>query len=136
MLSHPTSVSMSVGSIFCIDQLNLFNLHCLKSVRIRSFSGRYFSAFGLNAERHSISQYSVRMRKNMDQKNSEYGHFSHSVKLSYWVYVEEIRLVSNVDPENFLEAILSGEFQEFGLKHFSRQKKIPVTVREQHLILS
>ena len=36
--------------------------HCVKSVRIRSFSGPY----------------SVRMRENADQKNSEYGHFSRS----------------------------------------------------------
>ena len=34
--------------------------HCVKSVRIWSFTGPYFSAFGLNA----------------DQKNSEYGQFS------------------------------------------------------------
>ena len=34
--------------------------HCVKSVRIQSFSGPY----------------SVRMRENTDQKISEYGHFS------------------------------------------------------------
>ena len=33
--------------------------HCVKSVRIRGYSGPYFPAFGLN----------------MDQNNSEYGHF-------------------------------------------------------------
>ena len=37
--------------------------HCVKSVRMWSFSGLYFPAFGLNA----------------DQKNFEYGHFSRSV---------------------------------------------------------
>ena len=30
-------------------------LHCVKSVRIRSSSGPYFPAFGLNAERYSVS---------------------------------------------------------------------------------
>ena len=35
----------------------------MKKVRIRSFSGPYFSAFGLNT----------------DQKNSEYGHFSRNI---------------------------------------------------------
>ena len=45
------------------------NHHCVKSIRIRSFSGPYFSAFG---------PYSVWMRKNTDQKNSEYEHFSRS----------------------------------------------------------
>ena len=38
-------------------------IHCVKSVRIRSFSGPYFPAFGLNT----------------DQKNFEYGQFSRSV---------------------------------------------------------
>ena len=30
-----------------------------------------------------VSPYSVRMRENIDRKNSEYGHFSHSVKRSF-----------------------------------------------------
>ena len=34
--------------------------YCMKSIRIRSFSGSY----------------SVKMLENTDQKNSEYGHFS------------------------------------------------------------
>ena len=38
------------------------HVYCVKSVLIRSFSGPYFPAFGLNT----------------DQKNSEYGHFSRS----------------------------------------------------------
>ena len=29
--------------------------HCVKSVRIRSYSGPHFSTFGLNTERYSIS---------------------------------------------------------------------------------
>ena len=37
-------------------------IHCVKSVRIRSYSGPY----------------SVKMRENTDQNNSEYGHFSRS----------------------------------------------------------
>ena len=40
--------------------------HCVKSFRVRSFSGLYFPAFGLNT----------------DQKNSEYGHFLRSVSFS------------------------------------------------------
>ena len=31
-----------------------FKVHCVKSVRIRSYSGPYFSAFGLNAKRYSV----------------------------------------------------------------------------------
>ena len=37
-----------------------FCVHCVKSTRIQSFSGRYFPAFGMNT----------------DHKNSEYEHFS------------------------------------------------------------
>ena len=60
-------------------------LHCVKSVRIRSFPGSYFPAFGPNTESESVSTHSVRMRENTDQKNSEYGHSSrkttcHSIK--------------------------------------------------------
>ena len=37
--------------------LNFFpvELHCVKSVRIRSFSGRHFPTFGLNTERYEVS---------------------------------------------------------------------------------
>ena len=42
------------------NQLGFFvllnsNLHCVKSVGIRTFSGRYFRTFGLSAERYGIS---------------------------------------------------------------------------------
>ena len=59
--------------------------HCVKSVRIWSFSGPYFCAFGLNTKRYSvslrthISPYSAWEQENTDQKNSKYGHFSLSV---------------------------------------------------------
>ena len=51
------------------------NKYCVKSVRIRSDSGPQFPKFGLNTER---SPYSVRMRENVDQSNSEYGHLLRS----------------------------------------------------------
>ena len=34
--------------------IHIVNLYCVKSVRIRSFSGPYFPAFGLSTERHGI----------------------------------------------------------------------------------
>ena len=60
--------------------VNSQDLHCVKNVRIRSFPGPYFPAFGLNTERYSmfsriwteygeklcISPYSVRMWENTD----------------------------------------------------------------------
>ena len=48
---------------------------CVKSVRIRSYSGPRFPEFGLNTERYSVSLYSIRMRENADQNISEYAHF-------------------------------------------------------------
>ena len=30
------------------------HLHCVKRVRIRSYSGPYFPAFGLNTERYAV----------------------------------------------------------------------------------
>ena len=51
--------------------------HCVKSLRILSFSGPHFPAFALNTEicRENLI-YLVRMQGNKDQKNSKYRHFS------------------------------------------------------------
>ena len=48
------------------------DLHCVKSVRIRCYSGPLL---------RSISLYTVRMRENADQSNSEYGHFLRSANV-------------------------------------------------------
>ena len=32
----------------------MLNIHCVKSARIRSYSGPYFPAFGMNTERYSV----------------------------------------------------------------------------------
>ena len=42
--------------------------HCVRSVRIRSYSGPYFPAFGLNTERYGVNR---KMQENADQNNSE-----------------------------------------------------------------
>ena len=47
--------------------------HCVKSACIWSYSGPHFPVFRLNME--SISPYSIRIRENANQNNSEYGHF-------------------------------------------------------------
>ena len=74
-LNNFLRLCVAFSSYWCsLGELKL--IHCPKSVRIRSFSGPYFSAL-------SISSYSVRIRENKDQKNSEYGHFSRSVFI--WV---------------------------------------------------
>ena len=46
-------VSPPVIDNYCL--LDLIDLHCVKCVRIRSYSGPYFPAFGLNTERYGVS---------------------------------------------------------------------------------
>ena len=42
--------------VVCNEFINeALNLHCVKSVRIQSYSGPYFPAFGLNTKRYSVS---------------------------------------------------------------------------------
>ena len=59
----------------------------MKSVRIRNYSGAHFPAFGLNTDRYSVflriqlecGPYSVQMRENAYQNNSEYGYLLRSL---------------------------------------------------------
>ena len=54
-------------------------IHCVKSVQIRSFSGPYFPAFGLNTERYSLSLHiQSECGKIRTTKNSIFGRFSRS----------------------------------------------------------
>ena len=72
--------------MFCVNFVNLhtfldplllvYRQHCGKSICIRSYSGRYYPAFGLNTER--IYTYSVHVRENADQNNSKYASFLRS----------------------------------------------------------
>ena len=45
----------SLSFYFFINYLHSKKIHCVESVRIRSYSGPYFPAFGLNTERYSVS---------------------------------------------------------------------------------
>ena len=75
--------------------------HCVKYVPIRSYSGPYFPALGLNTDAVN----SVRMRENTDQNNSEYGHFLRSASLWFpskiffititYVYYAALEIVFN-----------------------------------------
>ena len=52
----------------------------MESVRIQSFSGPYFPAFGLSMEIYRVNvRIQSELRENTDQKKSEYGHFWRSV---------------------------------------------------------
>ena len=88
------------------------HIHCVKRVRIQSFSGPYFPAFP--------GPYSVRMWENTDQKNFQYGHFTHSD------YLNTFNLGScdkNLDPK-FLLLQISHESMDLNvLKKISKGKK-------------
>ena len=43
------------NNVFATERSAFLSKHFLKSVRIRSFSSPYFSAFGLNTQRYSVS---------------------------------------------------------------------------------
>ena len=71
------SSTFVIGAMVPTLAFNYF--HCVKRVRMRSYSG----PFGLNTEKYGeirfISPYSVQMRENTDQNNSKYGHVSRSI---------------------------------------------------------
>ena len=56
ILNKNSSFNLFLSRIASITIISLYkNIHCVKSVRIRSYSGPYFPAFGLNTERYSVS---------------------------------------------------------------------------------
>ena len=59
------SSQMSQDKELDIKQVRNNNGHCVKSVRIRSYSGLHFSAYGLNSERYSV--YSVSLHIQSEQ---------------------------------------------------------------------
>ena len=62
-----------LSALVCTDFIKV--IHCVKSVSTRSFCGPCFSRIWTEY-RHFLCQspYSVQMRENTGQKNSEYGH--------------------------------------------------------------
>ena len=70
--------------IFTQRQVALQKGHSAKSVGIRSYSGPYFPAFGLNTERYFVSlRIQSEWRKIRTRKSSVFGQFSCSVVLHY-----------------------------------------------------
>ena len=63
--------------------INIRKWYYVKSVRIRSYSGPYFPASGLNTERYGVSlRIQSECRKIRTRENSVFGHFSRSVFLT------------------------------------------------------
>ena len=67
------------------DWLFNVNCHCVKKVRIRSSSGPYFPAFGLNTKRHFVFLcIQSKCGKIRTRITPIYGHFLRSVYCEYW----------------------------------------------------
>ena len=66
-------------------------MHCVKSVRIRSYSGPYFPVFGLNTERYISSEWGkirTRISPNTDT-------FYAVMIMGLYLYVPELQLKMN-----------------------------------------
>ena len=78
-ITHPNKSLFDRGRII----KSILSSSFVKSVRIPSFSGPYFPAFGLNMEPYGVSlRIQFECRKNVDQKNFKYGHFSRNGSFS------------------------------------------------------
>ena len=88
-ITYSWSISCVQDDMFDISQKSLTIYHCVKRVRIRSYSGSYFSRIRTEyGELRSISTYAIQMRENTNQNNSEYGHFLRSVCNFWHKYLE------------------------------------------------
>ena len=89
LITYSWSISCVQDDMFDISQKSLTIYHCVKRVRIRSYSGSYFSRIRTEyGELRSISTYAIQMRENTNQNNSEYGHFLRSVCNFWHKYLE------------------------------------------------
>ena len=85
---NPCLANVPIPLVFCFRGYKMGTLarnglisHCVKSVQIRSFSGPYFPAFGLNTERCRVSLHiQSEWGKIWTRKKSVFGHFSRSVR--------------------------------------------------------
>ena len=71
---------------FFWNNLKLHQHHCMKSVHIRSYSSPYFPT-------RRLDTYSVALRENTDQNNSDYGHFLRSTWRKQQWYCRIIRII-------------------------------------------
>ena len=95
LFSNPTSYlkahCINVFKVYFLEQGLIIKEHSLR--KKCSYSELFWSAFSRiqteYAEIRSISPYSVQMRENADQNNSEYGHFSRC---------DSVNVVLNINP--------------------------------------
>ena len=103
------------------------NLHYVKRVSIRSYSGPHFPRIFPHSDWIRRDTYSVRMRENADQNNSEYWQFFRCVyytKTCSKASIYEILNAKNLMQKNLWECIFKGSrrvsfsyFLKFALDH-------------------
>ena len=83
--------TLTRNTLFCsvLQHSEIFilhkTLHCVKSVRISSFSGLYFPAFGLNTERCGVSlRFQPECGKIRTRKSLNTDTFTGSAQVSNW----------------------------------------------------
>ena len=107
-------------------------MHCVKSIRIRSYSGPHIWSFILH-----ISPYSVRMRENADQNNSKYVHFLRSdLIMILWNIINFLDRVSSktrgIQITKLLLPILrKGKKWSEELQVFTSWKRLEVFIKKQ-----
>ena len=79
---------------FCVfKKLIYYHFHCVKCVRIRSYSGPYFLIFGMNMERYSVFSPNA---KKYGTKQLRCGHFSYGHFSLYKYFFTNIKLKCDV----------------------------------------
>ena len=66
--------------MFVRDKLFINSSHCVNIVRIQSYSGPYFSAFGVNTEKYRVSLRIQSKSGKIGNRITPNRHFSRSVK--------------------------------------------------------
>ena len=66
LINWLVSIWEEFGLLISLSYTHLLSLHCVKNVRIWSFPGPHFPAFGLNTERYEVGKIRTRKTPNMD----------------------------------------------------------------------
>ena len=82
-------------TVFVEIRANRQQKHCVKSVCIRSYSGRHFSRIFPHSDGIRRDTAGVKCGKNADQNNSEYRHFLRSEKLGEMVLFYAVLIIGH-----------------------------------------
>ena len=92
MISERNTLSLFINQLLKIST-NVFNLQCVKSVQILSFSWSVFSR--IRTEYREIRSIQFECGKIRTRKNSVFGHFSGCVVLLIWIFMDFLKHLPN-----------------------------------------